>query len=80
VNQFDDRYISTYQDMIATELRSSRRRPRRSGPAGVRRFLARALVLTGARLMPETPVIVGGRVLVFEPTADPEDHGLQPAA
>lgn len=81
MNYLDASHVDVYRDMVAGDIRSSRRNGRQLR-ARAQRILASALVLSGARLMPETPVVVGGRVLVFEPVPgrDPRDHGLRPAA
>lgn len=82
MNYNDGLHVKAYQDIIAFDLRSSRAHSRH-GPLGrVRRIVANTLVLTGARLMPETPALVGDRVLVFErqPDADGIEGKLQPAA
>jgi hypothetical protein len=82
MNHVNDLHVRAYQQLIGAEMRSSRRTARHGFPARVRWLLANTLVLAGARMMPDTPALVGGRVLVFEPAtgSDPEDHGLQPAA
>jgi hypothetical protein len=80
-NYIDTHHVKAYQGIVAREMRSSRGNSRHGPLSAARRMLASTLVLTGARLMPDTPAVVGNRALVFEPPPMTDsERKLQPAA
>jgi len=82
MNYFTTEQVAVYQAQVASELRRSQARARNGPIRRIRSALASSLVLTGARLLPETPAVVGDRVPVFERTGpeDASERKLQPAA
>ncbi len=78
----NDLYLSAYRAEIAAELTSAHSGHRDAG--ALRRGVARALVRTGARMLPTTPESVGGGFVVMSSsthTRDPvPDGGFSRAA
>lgn len=71
----------------AMQAHAERIRPRegamvRTPRLGLRYRMARFLVLTGARLIPDRPAVIGNSVIVFAPVENParRDRKLKPAA
>lgn len=70
-HHLDDSYLHAHLAEVAADVRASRRRrrPRHT----LRGAVARAMVRTGARLLPDTPELVDGRILVLEsPVTEPD--------
>jgi len=64
--------VKPHIDAVAEELRKTRRHraPGRGSPkrpGSIRASIARALVLTGARIHGSTPAIIGNRVVLLDP-------------
>ncbi len=72
----------SYQDLLYGQARTVKRRARHGPMHRVRAAIARSLVLAGARIMPDTPAVIGDRVVVFDraPLDDVLKHELQSAA
>jgi len=71
-----------YQDLLENRAGMVKRRSRHGPFHRIRSTIANSLVLTGAKLMPETPAVVGNRVLVFDRSAAEaaEELEFRPAA
>lgn len=74
--------VKPHMDAVAEELRDSRhlhkaKRGSPPEPGSIRSLIARALVLSGARVHGSTPAIIGDRVVLLDPC---RDRDLQLAA
>ena len=74
----DDRYLSAYTGELALDLRTAMRSTRTGGR--LRRGIAHALVRMGARMLPDTPDIVAGRIVVLPIPPTPEGDRDVPRA
>jgi hypothetical protein len=70
--------VHAHEQRVRAEASATIRRQR----LGVRYRIARFLVLTGAKLIPERPAVIGDSVIVFTPSGpEPQrDRDLRPAA
>lgn len=68
-------YLQAYTGELADDLRAARVR---NGGHRIRRSMGRAMVALGARLSPDSTMVVDGHVVLLEPATS--SRGLQRAA